>query len=169
MENKFISLALFSSYLKVDDPNSSELFNLYLNSAQGIVEKYIGYSLEEKIYTRGKIGGATYIEAEAVNVSELKINGEEIEILKQSVNIILIQNISHDQIHTIEYKAGFKPDNIPDIIRLTMMRIAALMVSEEGGDIAITGKNFGADGGRTFIATRDYSKILKEIEGYRIL
>lgn len=169
MNNKFVSLSLFSSYLKIDDPDSAELFNLYLNSAQEIIEKYLGYSLEEKTYTRGKIGGATYIEAEAVNVSQLKINGEEAEILKQSANIILIFNIAPDQIKTIEYKAGFNPDNIPDIIKLTMMRIAALMVSEEGGDIAITGKNFGTDGGRTFIATRDYSKILKEIEGYRIL
>ena len=168
MENKFVDLKLFSQYLKMNDAEQDALLLLYLNSAQQIIENYIGYSLEAKTYNYG-IKRSGYFVLQSANIFDLKINGDAVTVLKQNVNIVFIKENITGEISSIEYTAGFNKDNVPEIIRLTMMRIASLMVSEEGGDIAITGKNFGADGGRTFISTRDYSKILKELDAYRIL
>jgi hypothetical protein len=55
---------------------------------------------------------------------------------------------------------------LPGIIKLTILRIAALIQSEESGNIGITSKSM-QDGSRTFIKTTDYTPYLLQIAKYR--
>jgi len=56
---------------------------------------------------------------------------------------------------------------IPEIIQLTIMRIAAILQTESNSNIGVTSKQFGDSGSRTFINTVDFSKYLMQISQYR--
>lgn len=169
MENKFVATALFTKYMKISDAEDDELFALYLNSAQEIIESYVGYQLAEKEY-RHSVTAAQRLSLQGINIRDLRIAGESAEITGQWVNVVkTAQDFEEGAVLPVTYTAGFTADTIPSVFKLTIMRIAALMTSEEGGDIAVTGKSFGSDGGRTFIATRDYSRLLSELDAYRVL
>jgi hypothetical protein len=58
---------------------------------------------------------------------------------------------------------------IPSIIKMTALRIAALLQSESDSNIGITSKSFGESGARTFINTVNYDKYLVMISNYRII
>ena len=56
---------------------------------------------------------------------------------------------------------------IPEILIITIMRIAAILQMESDGNIAISSKSFADSGTRTFINYTDYSKYLLPISNYR--
>jgi hypothetical protein len=58
---------------------------------------------------------------------------------------------------------------LPDIIKLTGLRIAALLQTEGDNNIGITGKSFGDNGSRTFINYTNFDKYLLPISRYRLL
>ena len=60
----------------------------------------------------------------------------------------------------------WKPQSVPSIVRLTILRIATLMLMEAGENIGITGKSF-ADNSRSFISYTNYSKYLSPLQTYR--
>lgn len=169
--NPFVSIALFSQFSGVNDPAQDELFTLYLNSAQDVVERYLGFPLERRHYSHAVFGiGSNLIALKAIAVENLVLGDADVRVLSISGNIVVLdKDVAVGKEIPATYDAGFTTDTIPEAIRLTMMRIAGLMWSEEGGNVAITGKSFGSDGGRTFIATRDYSRFLQEIEPYRVI
>lgn len=66
-----------------------------------------------------------------------------------------------------KYEGSQLPD-LPGIIKLTILRIAALMQTECDGNIGITSKSFGDSGNnRTFVRTTDYDPYLQQISNYR--
>ena len=68
----------------------------------------------------------------------------------------------------ITYKGGWQKEEMPAVIRLSIMRIATLMLSETNGNIGLTGKSF-ADNSRTFINYSNYKKYLEPLDGLRIV
>jgi len=56
--------------------------------------------------------------------------------------------------------------SIPSIVRLTIIRIATLMLMEAGENIGVSGKSF-ADNSRSFISYTNYSKYLNPLQTYR--
>lgn len=64
----------------------------------------------------------------------------------------------------------FKPEDeyteIPEVIKLTILRIATLMLMEGGENIGVSGKSF-ADNSRTFISYTNYSKYLSPLQTFR--
>lgn len=172
MENKFIPVNLFAKYIKFSDADNDDLLALYLNAAQEVIESYIGYKLELQEYQDSIIPASAghTLSLRAAHILELVINDKPAEIIRQNVNIIETKTYTNKgAVLNVTYKAGFTANTIPSIIKLTMLRIASLMASEEGGDIAVTSKSFGNDGSRTFISTRNYAPFLKEVDAYRIL
>ena len=55
---------------------------------------------------------------------------------------------------------------VPEIIRLTVMRIATLMLMEGGENIGVSSKSF-SDNSRTFISYTNYQKYLSPLQTYR--
>ena len=56
--------------------------------------------------------------------------------------------------------------SVPDLVRLTVLRIGTLMLMEAGENIGITGKSF-ADNSRSFISYTNYSKYLNPLQTFR--
>jgi len=57
----------------------------------------------------------------------------------------------------------------PEIIILTIMRIAAVLQTEGDSNIGITSKSFGDSGSRTFINTVNFDKYLIQVSQYRTI
>ena len=56
--------------------------------------------------------------------------------------------------------------SVPDLVRLTVLRIGTLMLMEAGENIGVTGKSF-ADNSRSFISYTNYSKYLNPLQTFR--
>ncbi len=57
-------------------------------------------------------------------------------------------------------------EDIPDIVRLTILRIATLMLMEGGENIGVSGKSF-SDNSRSFISYTNYHKYLSPLQTFR--
>ena len=67
---------------------------------------------------------------------------------------------------------AFNKDNrnaIPAVILNTVMRIAALLQSEEDSNIGVTSKSFGESGSRTFINYTNFEKYLSPLSKYCLI
>jgi hypothetical protein len=58
---------------------------------------------------------------------------------------------------------------LPTIFTQTILRIAALLQTESGGDIGVTSKSFGDSGTRSFINFTNFSKYLEPVSKYRLI
>ncbi|MDR0722096.1 MAG: hypothetical protein LBF75_04775 [Treponema sp.] len=58
---------------------------------------------------------------------------------------------------------------MPYIIKLTVLRIAALLQAESDSNIGITSKSFAESGSRTFMNYTNFDKYLLPIAGYKLL
>ncbi len=89
-----------------------------------------------------------------------------------------IQNLKTTFLHAAQDLVGeylrFDPEDtenwtdgaVPEVVKLTILRIATLMLMEGGENIGVTGKSF-ADNSRTFIQYTNYMKYLTPIQTYR--
>lgn len=57
-------------------------------------------------------------------------------------------------------------EQLPELVKLTILRIATLMLMEGGENIGVSGKSF-ADNSRTFISYTNYQKYLSPLQTYR--
>jgi len=57
---------------------------------------------------------------------------------------------------------------LPDSIKITILRIAALLENESGGNIGITGNSFENGGTRTFVNYTNFGKFLHPISNHRL-
>lgn len=148
----------------------------YLASAQQIVEDYLGYKLEEKTYTRRYSGTdewKLYLDVLPIKaVTSLTVNNEAIAVSEVGIEDDYIFSINGMNIFrrgvdniVVGFTAGYS-DEIADIIKTTILRIAALLWSEQDGNIGITSKTF-SDGSRSFISYTNFNKYLQELRLYR--
>lgn len=63
-------------------------------------------------------------------------------------------------------QATWDDNTRPSVVKLSILRIATLMLSETGGNIGLTGKSF-ADNSRTFVNYSNYRKYLQPLDGIR--
>jgi len=71
----------------------------------------------------------------------------------------------------LNYKTGELEDDfeMPEIIKLTILRIASLLQTESDSNIGVTSKSFGDSGNRTFVNTVSFDKYLIQISQYRVI
>jgi hypothetical protein len=60
----------------------------------------------------------------------------------------------------------FASGSMPEAVKLSILRVATLMLSESGGNIGLTGKSFDGDS-RTFINYSNYRKYLQPLDPIR--
>lgn len=159
----------------VDETESQERF---LQSAQSIVENYLGYEIEEKNYAKFYSGlGFSDLRLGVKNVSAIssvKINDTEISlsnILLDDDSIILKSGVFAQGTKNIyvEFVGGFSSDDIPELMKSTVLRIATLLQSESDSNIGITSKSFGDAGTRVFQNYTNFDKYLLPLSKYKIL
>lgn len=176
-----VSIEEFNEYTNnfEDSEAAVQLKTFYISAAEQIVSEYLGYSPIQRPYT-GVFSGIgdykLYLHARPIKiVSDLRVDGWTVplnEILPHDDYIFEknMTNIFTEGVNNIRcsYIAGFTPEEMPNIIKVTVLRIASLMLQEQGGNIGLTGKSMG-DNSRTFINYNDYSKYLKPLQGLRII
>ncbi|MCL2157657.1 MAG: hypothetical protein FWH54_06515 [Methanobrevibacter sp.] len=114
-----ISIKEFIDYTgtHVDD---TSLLEKYILSSQDIINNYLSYNVEEKIF---------------------------------NPKTCLIED-------TID---------IPEIVKMTCLRIASILEAESNGNIAISSKSFGESGSRQYINYTNFDKYLLQISSYRLM
>lgn len=68
----------------------------------------------------------------------------------------------------LSYTSGWDEEDMPNAIKVAILRIATLMLSETDGNIGVSGKSF-ADNSRTFINYSNYRKYLEPLAGCRVV
>ena len=155
----------------VEFESGNNIAELFIGSAQNIVENYLGYKIESKEYVKHfALHSSNIIKAGIKNitvVSEITIDGVPVEdYYIDDDKIILKQPVISDNI-IIKFTAGFSED-LPQIIKLTVLRIAALLQTESNNNIGISGKSF-VDGSRTFTNFTNFSKYLDTCSKYKLI
>lgn len=172
----YINLETFQKYSNIFTDNT-ELQQSYINAAENIVENYLGYSLTRKNYVSILNGSnSKYLQLRVKPINELisvNINEQEIDITEFNIEeefILRNNDIFPEGINiSVEYNAGYNTEDIPEIICLTILRIAALLQSESDSNIGITSKSFGDNGARTFINYTNFDKYLSPISSYKLI
>ena len=158
-------------YTGVEFESGNNIAELFIGAAQNIVENYLGYEVESKEYIKHfALHNSNIIKCGVKNitaVSEITIDGTPVEdYYIDDDRIILKQPVISDNI-IVRFTAGFGED-LPQIIKLTVLRIAALLQTESNNNIGVSGKSF-MDGSRTFISFTNYDKYLIACANYRII
>ena len=148
-----------------------ELAELFIGASQNIVENYLGYEIESKEYIKHfALHSSNIIKVGVKNitaVSEITINGTPVEdYYIDDDKIILKQPVISDNI-IVTFTAGFS-EEVPQIIKLTVLRIAALLQTESNNNIGISGKSF-MDGSRTFTNFTNFDRYLIACSKYKLI
>ena len=151
--------------------SGNNIADLFIGAAQNIVENYLGYEVESKEYTKHfALHSSNVIKCGVKNitaVSEITIDGALVEdYYIDDDKIILKQPVISDNI-IITFTAGFSTD-LPQIIKLTVLRIAALLQTESNNNIGISGKSF-MDGSRTFTNFTNFDRYLIACSKYKLI
>ena len=151
--------------------SGNNIAELFIGAAQNILENYLGYEIESKEYTKHfALHSSNVIKAGVKNITavkEITINGVPVEdYYIDDDKIILKQPVISDNI-IVKFTAGFSED-LPQIIKLTVLRIAALLQTESNNNIGISGKSF-MDGSRTFTNFTNYDKYIIACSKYKLI
>lgn len=173
--SKIVSIEQFRQYTGNYEDNP--LHQIYIDSAEDIVLSYLNYSPMIKdydVFVSGTGDYKLYLPSRDIEgVYLLEVDGINIDLTDILWKEEYIYDIHHRKIFTngddnihVQFLAGFR--KMPELIPITILRIAALMLSEEGGNIGLTGKSF-ADQSRTFVSYTNYDKYLEPLNSLRIV
>jgi len=171
----FITTAQLEEY--TGNEETSTLKAVYISAAEDIIKDYIGYDPVSKSYTEYYSGIGDYrlyLNAQpisvltSVTIDDVAKTVSDFTLDSDSIFDKDLENVFTEGVNNIKvvYVAGYA--TIPGIIQLTTLRIASLLLQEQGGNIGITGKAFG-DNSRSFINYSDYKKYLKPLDSLRII
>ena len=153
--------------------SGNNIAELFIGASQNIVENYLGYEIESKEYTKHfALHNSNVIKCGVKNITavkEITVDGTPVPVENYYINdddIVLKQPVISDNI-IITFTAGFGLD-LPQIIKLTVLRIAALLQTESNNNIGISGKSF-MDGSKTFINFTNYDKYLISCSKYKLI
>jgi hypothetical protein len=146
-----------------------------LDAAENVLEAYLGYyPLERACHGIFDGQGNSFIQlrSKPVVLHSISINGAAMPLSEFFVNNEFVYyryfpagvaNVA------IEYTGGFPEEAMPDLLKITVLRLAALLETESGGNIGVTSKSFADSGTRTFVNNTDYNRYLLPVSSYRLL
>jgi hypothetical protein len=183
------------SYVKIEElkeysgaHDEDNLLQNYIDSAEDIVNTYLGYSPTLHNYIHYFDGTGTHelqLKSKPItHIISIEINGQSIPV-SEFYNTFNSEFLYYNKIFPsgkrnikVEYNAGWgitidddtaNGDYLPRIIKMTVLRIASILQSESNSNIGVSSKSFGDSGTRTFINYTDYSKYLLPISIFKIL
>ena len=171
---QIISLEEFKIYNNYYEEDTDIMCQSFIDAASNIVADYIGFDPNRTEYNEFVEGiGSNKLFTKVIPIVDfayvLRVDtGEALEGVGWNENYIYSlegDSIFEDKAtYKIHYEGGYR--NVPDEIKLAVIRIASLMLAESNGNIGITGKS-NADQSRTFISYNSYDKYLKPLISYR--
>jgi hypothetical protein len=170
-----VTLEEYQKYASFFEDGGQQL--IYLGSAENILETYLGYNPAEKEYTHlfdGNGAQTLQLRARPVKLITVKINAGEIPVdeFTASNEFIYYKNgVFPEGRYNVEikYQGGYSDGSVPELLRITVLRLAALLNTEAKGNIGVTSKSFGDSGSRTFLNNTDYNRYLLPVSSYCLL
>ena len=161
-----------------DNDAAVTMKELFLGSAEEIVSDYLRYSpvlgLHADIVLSGNGTGRLQLPSRPVrSLERMEIDGCTMDVALFRLDDDRITAIRRtvfprgDGNIVVSYTSGWKAEEMPNAIRVAILRIATLMLSETDGNIGLTGKSF-ADNSRTFVNYSNYRKYLEPLAGFRV-
>ena len=171
-ETLIVSVEDFNQYMNnyADTAEDIKQKVLMLKSAQQVVEEYIGYTLAPCHHKERHIGTGQYVihldSMPVTNVWSVFIDGRQIDSYEHGMSSITLPfRLCHNSYIEVEYDTGWQ--DVPELIKMTILRIAGLMLTEASGNVGLTSKSFG-DQSRNFLNYTNYAKYLDPLSLYRI-
>ncbi len=149
----------------------------YCDSAEKIIEDYLGYSPESREYTTEARGiGSKFFPLEAKPVTEVSAvaaDGESIDLslikIVKGTHYIALDDDSFFRSkvkYSVTYRAGY--ETVPAPIVTAALQIASLLWESAGGHLAVTSQSFADMGGRTFQSFKP-DRFLETLKDYRLV
>ena len=155
----------------VEFEEGNNIADLFIGAAQNIVENYLGYEIESKEYTKHfELHSSNVIKVGVKNITavkEITVDGVLVEDYYIDDDKIILKEAVISNNIIITFTAGFSED-LPQIIKLTVLRIAALLQTESNNNIGISGKSF-MDGSRTFTNFTNFDRYLVACSKYKLI
>lgn len=171
-----IDVETFNQYTGVFGDTLAES---YLQAAQEIVSNYLGYDIE-KSDREASFDGSGYFEqsvnARPINeIYSITEDGRETDLsdIYTAANYLIKKSKNDfseglDNIH-VSFNAGWTSENLPEIIRGTILQIASMRQIESSQNIGVSSKTFGESGTRVFQNTKNYDPYLINVSKYKVL
>lgn len=173
----YVSVQDLQKFTNVYPEDGDTLQQIYLGSATEIIESYLGYNPELQTYTNyfdGNGKNILFLNAKPISILQsVSINGVE-----QNLNDYYFDGATECLYTTDKFSSGTKNikvvytagySTVPDLIKLSALRIAGILQTEQSGNIGITSKSFQESGNRTFVNTVNFSKYLLPLSKYKLL
>ncbi|MGD9938617.1 MAG: hypothetical protein AB7T74_02325 [Clostridia bacterium] len=168
----YVTLALFKKYAnKADQDETGEaLYQIYLDSAEAVVQAYLGFAPKSQAYThilQGTGKKHLYLNAKPVTaIANIEVDGvawDEADYRFEDEKIIsIIGNVfpSGSEVE-ITYTAGWA--TVPGDIQEVVLEIASLKAMQAGENIGLTSTSFDGGNSRTFVNYTNYDKYLDKL------
>jgi hypothetical protein len=182
----YVSVEEFKKYSGVYEENDTQ--KIYIAAAENTVNNFLGYSPTLHSYTQYFDGAGTHklaLTARPIKtLASVEINGANIpldEFYYANDSEFLCYKSRYPfgkRNIKVAYTAGYgdTPGNdvlngsfLPAAIRMSVLRIAALLQSESDENIGVTSKSFADSGARTFTNFTSFDKYLSPISFYKLV
>ena len=175
--NALCTVAQVKDYAGLTDTHKDESVELYVNAASNLIDEYLGYSPLSDTYADEYYdgNGTHFLTTKArpiTSLTSVECDGDTVDIddfvtrdwYIDGVDYVFIRGRSN---YTVSYVAGHA--TTPSSIELACVKIAALMLKEDGrtGSLGTSSVSHG-DGSRTFLET-SYDSVFESISTYRRL
>lgn len=174
--SKIIDLETFRQYCNYEEEGTDDLCNIYIESAENIVSEYLGYSPIVTSYEEIVVGiGSDKLFTRVPHIEEfsyvMEVDNEEIlSDLVANEECIYSRNykevFEEGKKYKVVYDGGWKKTAIPSDIKMAILRISSLMLTESSGNIGLTSKS-NLDTTRSFYNYTNYQKFLQPLLPYR--
>ena len=165
----------FEKYSGVYTDENNTLPELYIQSAENILFNYLGYDPTPQNYRHVFNGnGESYLRVGVKPiwlVAEVRIGNtaQDLGNITFDNDTIYLLNGTFPEGKgniTVDFSAGY--NEIPAIMKMTVLRIATLLQSEGDSNIGITSKSFEESGTRVFQNYTNYDKYLIQCSKYKL-
>lgn len=152
------------------DANPNSLDDLYIASAQNVVEIYLGYAIESDDYFYDDAIKSDFVELEAPidTIETITLNDLPFSNYKIQGNYLIFPYKISGELY-IAYTGGFAV--VPELIQLSVLQIAAKMKSQSG--MAINANSFSMPDGANVQfqpqTENNFMRYLYPIQSYRIV
>lgn len=156
------------------DENITALKEQIILSAEDIVKDYLGYDplcgYHEMEHHIGIGKRELYLNSKHIkNVEGLFIDGQFVcDYTVAGNHLYRKEGFGSGSDILVNYTSGWRPNELPRIIKTTVMRIATLLWTETSGNIGLSSR-VSPDNSKTFLNYTNYSKYLAPLETYRIV
>lgn len=159
--NMLVTTTEFKTYygFLTDDPVKEAMVDRNLQAAQEVVEKFVGYPLEEQSHSPIiAADGSDSVDLGVYPVTSIEtfeVAGADwsAETYRTEKNILTMKENYFPRSSwdvEITFTAGYTSENAPSLVKASILRIAGILQKESGGNVGVNSVSDPNSGSRSF-------------------